>query len=57
MNSKNDIIPLNTEYERKIFSRNNLDYDCDTIWRLTLNVEKAIKALRYLRFSVKHGKR
>lgn len=45
MYSKHSIIPMNPEYERKIFSRNNIDFECDTIWHLMLNEEEKIKKL------------
>ena len=37
------LIPLNKDYEERIFNRRNIDCDCDTIWRLMLDENKKIE--------------
>lgn len=37
------LIPLNKDYEERIFNRRNVGWDCHTIWRLMLDENKVIK--------------
>ena len=40
------IIPLNLDYETRIFNRRNISWDCDQIWHLMLEENKRIERLR-----------
>ena len=39
------LIPLNKDYEQKIFNRRNVDWDCYSIWQLMLEENKNIEKL------------
>ena len=39
------VIPLNEDYERRIFNRRNIDWGCELIWRLMLDENKNIVRL------------
>lgn len=39
------IIPLNPDYETRIFNRRNISWDCDQIWHLMLEENKRIERL------------
>lgn len=39
------IIPLNLDYETRIFNRRNISWDCDQIWHLMLEENKRIERL------------
>ena len=39
------VIPLNEDYETRIFAGSNVDWDCTTIWHLMLQENKRIEAL------------
>ena len=39
------LIPLNKDYEQKIFNRRNVDWDCYCIWQLMLEENKNIEKL------------
>ena len=39
------LIPLNKDYEQKIFNRKNVDWDCYSIWQLMLEENKNIEKL------------
>lgn len=39
------VIPLNEDYETRIFAGRNVDWDCTTIWHLMLQENERIKAL------------
>ena len=39
------IIPLNPDYETRIFNRRNIGWDCDQIWQLMLEENKRIERL------------
>lgn len=39
------LIPLNKDYEQKIFNRRNVDWDCYSIWQLMLEDNKNIEKL------------
>lgn len=39
------IIPLNPDYETRIFNRRNISWDCDQIWHLMLEENKGIERL------------
>lgn len=39
------LIPLNKEYEQRIFNRRNVDWDCYSIWQLMLEENKNIEKL------------
>ena len=39
------IIPLNLDYETRIFNRRNISWDCDQIWHLMLEENKQIERL------------
>lgn len=39
------LIPLNKNYEQKIFNRRNVDWDCYSIWQLMLEENKNIEKL------------
>ena len=39
------IIPLNPDYETRIFNRRNIGWDCDQIWHLMLEENKRIERL------------
>ena len=39
------IIPLNLDYETRIFNRRNISWDCDQIWHLMLEENKRIEQL------------
>lgn len=39
------LIPLNKDYEQKIFNRKNVDWDCYRIWQLMLEENKNIREL------------
>lgn len=39
------LIPLNDDYETRIFASRNVDWDCTTIWHLMLQENKRIKEL------------
>lgn len=45
------LIPLNKDYEQKIFNRRNVDWDCYSIWQLILeenkNIEKSLAVGEY----------
>ena len=45
------LIPLNKDYEQKIFNRRNVDWDCYSIWQLMLeenkNIEKSLAVEEY----------
>ena len=45
------LIPLNKDYEERIFNRRNVSWDCDKIWQLMLDenrkIEKQISAGEY----------
>lgn len=39
------LIPLNREYEEKVFNSRNVDWDCDVIWQLMLKENRKIEKL------------
>ena len=39
------LIPLNQDYEQRIFNRRNVDWDCYSIWQLMLEENKNIETL------------
>lgn len=39
------LIPLNKDYEQRIFNRRNVDWDCYSIWQLMLEENKNIETL------------
>ena len=39
------LIPLNPDYEARIFNRRNINWDCDQIWQLMLEENKRIEQL------------
>ena len=39
------LIPLNKDYEQRIFNRRNVDWDCYSIWQLILEENKNIETL------------
>ena len=39
------LIPLNKDYEQKIFNRRNVDWDCNSIWQLMLEENKNVEKL------------
>lgn len=39
------LIPLNKDYEQRIFNRRNVDWDCYSIWQLMLEENKNIEKL------------
>lgn len=39
------LIPLNREYEEKVFNSRNVDWDCDVIWQLMLKENRKIERL------------
>ena len=39
------LIPLNKDYEQKIFNKRNVDWDCYSIWQLMLKENKNIEKL------------
>lgn len=39
------LIPLNKDYEQRIFNRRNVDWDCYSIWQLMLEENKSIETL------------
>ena len=39
------MIPLNEDYETRIFAGRNVDWDCTTIWHLMLQENERIEAL------------
>ena len=39
------LIPLNPDYEARIFNRRNIDWDCDQIWHLMLEENNHIERL------------
>ncbi len=39
------LIPLNLDYEQRIFNRRNVDWDCYSIWQLMLEENKNIETL------------
>ncbi len=39
------LIPLNKDYEQRIFNRRNVDWDCYSIWQLMLEENKIIETL------------
>ena len=39
------LIPLNREYEEKVFNRRNVDWDCHVIWQLMLKENRKIERL------------
>ena len=39
------LIPLNPDYEARIFNRRNINWDCDQIWHLMLEENKRIEQL------------
>lgn len=39
------LIPLNKDYEQRIFNRRNVDWDCYSIWQLMLEENKDIETL------------
>ena len=39
------LIPLNPDYETRIFNRRNISWDCDQIWHLMLEENKGIERL------------
>ena len=39
------LIPLNPDYETRIFNRRNINWDCDQIWQLMLEENKRIEQL------------
>ena len=39
------IIPLNPDYENRIFNSNNIGWDCDLIWFMMLEENKQIERL------------
>lgn len=41
------VIPLNPDYEQRIFSRRHIDWGCDWIWHLMLEENKRIKELTW----------
>ncbi len=45
MESKTYLIPLNMDYEQRIFNNMNLDYDCYTIGKLMYNERQNIGSL------------
>ncbi len=46
------VIPLNDDYERRIFNKRNVGWDCDHIWHLMLeenrNIERLVKGGHYM---------